>query len=113
MKSRLEMNYRFRAEIRNKIVRSRAYGLQTGTTMDNDRYVLALKLGLGMQRDDFACYICWNCEGRTCEGWAGACQYCSGTGLMQGDGFPAFDSQRHQVLEAAARSGLMDDVKVV
>jgi hypothetical protein len=88
----------------------RVYGLRHGSK-ERDEHALALRHGLALLGPGFVCSLCWRCKGR-CIDPSGhgeyACDYCNGTGLLQGDDnirlMPAFDSQRNQVLVAASRS---------
>lgn len=83
---------------------------------DRQHHALALQLGLGMMQDGFACELCYWCKGEGVNRdsrWE-SCGVCLGLGLLQGEILvPAFTSQRHQVLTAAANSGLLDDVEII
>jgi hypothetical protein len=91
----------------------RVYGLRHGSK-ERDEHALALRHGLALLGPGFVCSLCWRCKGR-CIDPSGhgeyACDYCNGTGLLQGDDnirlMPAFDSQRNQVLVAASHSLLL------
>lgn len=93
----------------------RMYGLRHGSK-ERDEHALALRHGLALLPEGFACSICWWCKGRGVptgnDGFA--CDICCGTGLLQGSSswsgeatVPAFDSQRNQVLVAASHSLLL------
>lgn len=82
-----------------------------------NHHARSLLHGLAMLgADTFVCEVCWRCKGhcvsRYDEGFG--CNACSGTGLTQGGGVaPATDSMRNQVLIAATRSLLIDDVEIL
>ena len=88
----------------------RTYGIVHGSR-ERQEHARALAHGCDLLGPDFACSPCPMCNGvcvsKYSEGFG--CDYCSGTGLVQGGGAaPAFDSQRHQVLVAASHSMLLD-----
>lgn len=99
---------------RSEFAGPRHFGIRHGAT-EADQHALALKHGLALLGPDFVCSICWKCHGRGVpdreyERGALSCDWCCGTGLVQGHigAYPAFDSQRHQVLVAASQSLLLN-----
>lgn len=84
----------------------------------SEEHAEGLKRGLACLPPDFAARICGVCDGRGeyrqiytagCGGGyfksMGACDYCDGTGLMQGRA-PAPASVREQVLNAGRRNAI-------
>jgi hypothetical protein len=82
-----------------------------------DEHAAELKRGLSRMPSGFVAQVCWACDGRGarrqtytagCGGGyysaMGGCDFCDGTGLMQG-AKPAPASVRAQLLIAAANEG--------
>lgn len=88
------------------------YPYSYGISQRPNEHALALKHGLALMPDNFVCEICWWCEGSGRRNYGG-CEICRGSGLLQYGSYPAFDSQRHQVLVAASRSLLIEGVEVL